>query len=166
MSTVITKLIPKSVNLEGGGGSFGSVTQSDVAAALTSLDPLQQALIDCYHLGNMSYKQYLIEQAANELAIVKIPHHIIEKMAPVLIDDFLDNVCKSCNGTKFNREAKECGSCGGTGKKGYTASTLKDLLGVSNGTLFRRYIQKYRLILHRFDYMCNAAERDIRNKLG
>jgi RecJ-like exonuclease len=117
-------------------------------------------------LQNNRYKQYLIEQAANELAAQNVKQHMIERIAPVLIDDLLNNTCSSCNGTGVNKYSKTCGSCQGTGRKGYTYKKLQTLLGVSNGTLSRKYIHSYRATLQRFEFLCGAAEKTVRAKLG
>jgi len=166
LSIVITKLIPKSVNLEGGGNAFGGLSQSDVAAALVSLDHLQLLLIDCYHLKIIDRKGDLVIEAAKELFRKGVPLKIIPVMATVLIDDLLDSTCKSCNGTRFNREAKECGMCSGTGKKGLSLRDKAEALGTSTRTLVRLYSRKYKEVLQKFEFICNSVDSVIRHKIG
>jgi len=163
--SLITKLNPKSPSLEV-GGSFASLSQSDIAAAMTGLDALQEALIRFYWLGDIGYAAYLRDQAIIELCNRGVEGELAFKMGSVIVDDLANSTCSACNGTGENSKKRVCGHCDGSGKKGLSDRELAKRLEVPKTSFQRRYKEDYKVVYARFEFIANATARQISHKLG
>lgn len=161
---VITRLNPKNNRFDSGGGGFGGLSQSDIAAACKGLSELQIALIYFYWCGQNAYRQYLVYMAEQELKAVD--EDIRRRMAELLIQDLYDSTCNSCNGTGFNRHKRKCGRCSGSGRRGASIRVLAGSIGVSASTFRRRHIDIYKKVIARFEKMAFYSAEQMRSKLG
>lgn len=162
--SLITKLNPKTQSYESGGG-FGSLSQSDIAAAMRGLSSLQEALVRYYMLHDLSYFAYLRDKAIIELH-KKGVQQIDFIMSTVIVQDLADSTCKTCNGTGLNVKKKACGHCEGSGKKGLSDRKLAKRLGLEKSTFQRKYKQVYKEVYAQFEFIANASVAEIRKKLG
>lgn len=163
--SLITKLNPKTASLEA-GGSFASLSQSDIAAAMAGLDALQEALVRFYWLGDIGYAAYLRDQAIIELDGRGVEGDLAFRMAGVVVDDLANSTCSACNGTGENVKKRVCGHCEGSGKKGLSDRELAKRLEVPKTSFQRRYKEDYKVVYSRFEFIANASARQISHKLG
>lgn len=151
---IITKLNAKSQSYSVGSGGVGALSSSDVAAATTGLDKLQEALLYVCCLGQYrhAYVRWLRDQVENELvSAYKLAHGDAVRLAPVLIEDL-------CCGHR-KRSDRDMAT-------GYDNETIASKLSVSRRTFGRKWQNAYKGVISRYEFIINQLNTIICKKLG
>lgn len=161
---LITKLNAKTNSFDVGGGGFGGISQSDIAAACSGLDALEIALIYYYWLGHRSQKETIRKRAESEMSA--LGSDFAEKLSHILVADLYKSTCSACNGTGYNRKNQTCGHCDGSGKKMLSERVLSKAVGMSQATFRRRHLEIYKRTFALLENKANIAAEMIKHKLG
>ena len=162
---LLTRLNAKTQSFDVAVKSFGSLSQSDVAAALKGLDPMEDILIRTKYVTGLRRPL----QRAIELTLGSIKEAYRQGMAEALVQELVGtNTCKRCFGRgqiMRNKAPVDCPVCEGSGKKPPSYSSIAEKCGIKRQNFMRDYKAIYLKLLLNFHAIEGRALEKIRRNL-
>ena len=173
---LLTLLDPKSARLEYAGHGTGALTKTDVIAAMAGADALGLELLMahvCNDRQAQSQAFYALYNRVMSLAIdqgwqmkSKRGQARVRSLTQLAIFEHTNTPrCPACNGTKYNRNMRQCKPCEGTGYIKIRDSHRARAMGINPSSWKRYWAGRYadvEQIISECEYL---ALREIRKRL-